>query len=467
MKLFNKDKKGSKVPLLHTVVEEIGPLDLIAVHQKWAGKENLFFWRDEADAFQMVGFGDLKFYEHHRMSQPHYVQLIEKKVAEQTDRSYFDAMVYENGTCVKKQLWDESMKEELDAEALVFPDYIGAIRIHAQMFDAFNEPTKGDLFYDWPAEIDFIPNCYVAQNKEKTYLVTNRLYKDMKKLGMFQTELKWQQYRRELMRISELELKEDTFELKETTDMSYSTLKDKITAIQALIKQEKVNQLSLARNRHYYFNHDVDVSAVLQQLLWQHETGYVFAISHKKGTFLGHSNQSLVKESENCVSIAYDGMHASLQATITTDEERARMQQEQLDWLSDVLARFTDEPSIAMEETHTRFYGDLKKDASLLHLVSALHPLPRYGGLPKIDAVGILRGLEEESRGYYAAPIGWYTGSNGDFAVAKTSGIIKADEATLYSSISVSQHTEASAAYKVMDKALSQLEEAIFNSDKF
>jgi len=66
----------------------------------------------------------------------------------------------------------------------------------------------------------------------------------------------------------------------------------------------------------------------------------------------------------------------------------------------------------------TRFSGLTEKDTDPVSIVKSFHPTPAVGGYPKENILEYLRSVEPFDRGWYAAPIGWMSKNDADFAVA-------------------------------------------------
>lgn len=83
-------------------------------------------------------------------------------------------------------------------------------------------------------------------------------------------------------------------------------------------------------------------------------------------------------------------------------------------------------------------------DASILNLVSLLHPTPAMGGVPAGAALSYLRSLEPVPRGWYAAPIGWFDAQgDGEFAVAIRSAVSQYARAWLYAGAGIVGDSDA------------------------
>lgn len=81
----------------------------------------------------------------------------------------------------------------------------------------------------------------------------------------------------------------------------------------------------------------------------------------------------------------------------------------------------------------TAIHGVLRPNQHILEIVSALHPTPAVGGVPRDAALHAIRQMERFERGWYAAPLGWVDANgNGDFVVAIRSGLFRENHATLF-----------------------------------
>lgn len=121
-----------------------------------------------------------------------------------------------------------------------------------------------------------------------------------------------------------------------------------------------------------------------------------------------------------------------------------------IDWLLDTLLPFCSyvdaepEPSLmSLANVHhlgTRVEGRLSAPAaSVLDLVTALHPTPAVGGEPQAAALAMITELEQADRGRYAGPTGWVDAAgNGRFAVSVRSAQFDSPEhVTLFAGVGV------------------------------
>ncbi len=87
----------------------------------------------------------------------------------------------------------------------------------------------------------------------------------------------------------------------------------------------------------------------------------------------------------------------------------------------------------------TRVDGRLSSPpASVIELMTALHPTPAVGGYPRAAALDLIDQLEDLDRGRYAGPVGWVDGrGNGTWAVGIRCAEIDGTRARLFAGVGV------------------------------
>jgi menaquinone-specific isochorismate synthase len=101
------------------------------------------------------------------------------------------------------------------------------------------------------------------------------------------------------------------------------------------------------------------------------------------------------------------------------------------------------EPSIVamanVQHLATRLEGRLSSPpASVLELVTALHPTPAVGGAPRDVALAMIAELERLDRGRYAGPVGWVDAAgNGTWAVGIRSAELAGSTARVFAGVGV------------------------------
>ncbi len=110
--------------------------------------------------------------------------------------------------------------------------------------------------------------------------------------------------------------------------------------------------------------------------------------------------------------------------------------QSSLDGLTGGLT-FPERPEIRklqnIQHLQTQIDGQLKRRLGVLRVAEVLHATPAVGGSPRDEALRLISKYESFSRGWYAAPIGWFDANlDGVFAVAIRSALLSGQELRLF-----------------------------------
>jgi menaquinone-specific isochorismate synthase len=85
-----------------------------------------------------------------------------------------------------------------------------------------------------------------------------------------------------------------------------------------------------------------------------------------------------------------------------------------------------------VQHLYTQYHGILKPDLTDADILPRLHPTPAVGGFPRHQALQMIHKLELFERGWYAAPVGWVSYAETEFAVAIRSGLIDRNRLLLF-----------------------------------
>jgi len=219
------------------------------------------------------------------------------------------------------------------------------------------------------------------------------------------------------------------------------------------IRAGRLDKVVLARRMMLRADGPFRPEPVLRRLLAEQPNTYVFAVESGGSCFIGATPERLIqKRGYRLATLSLAGSAARG----ATAEEDARIGERlfrdgknllehalAVDMIRSVLARFCtdvrlpDAPLLHklkdIQHLLTPIEGDARGDASLLAVVDALHPTPALGGMPKAEALAMIREMEDMDRGWYAAPIGWIDWRmDGEFAAAIRSALLRGDEAVLF-----------------------------------
>ncbi|MDP6298359.1 MAG: isochorismate synthase [Acidimicrobiales bacterium] len=228
---------------------------------------------------------------------------------------------------------------------------------------------------------------------------------------------------------------------------------EKLSAVKDLIDAGKVKKVVLARELVLTANKEIPVNTVLGKLRERNKSSMIFNVDG----FIGASPELLVSRFGNSVranplagtTTRYSDGNADKKSRqeLLDSTKDAYEHKVTIEWLLNELLPFCSfvdadpEPKIvSLPHVHhlgTEVNGQLSQPAaSILELVSALHPTPAVAGDPQKEAIEIIKNIEGIDRKRYAGPVGWVDSSgNGEFAVGIRSAEIKARQAHLYAGV--------------------------------
>ncbi len=202
----------------------------------------------------------------------------------------------------------------------------------------------------------------------------------------------------------------------------------------------------------------IDSLRLLRALRHAHPSCSAYFIRSRETVFLGSSPERLVRlEGRRVLSAAIAG--SAPRGRSPEEEARRRMElveskkeqaehaivvrhvQAALEPLCERL-EIPEAPRLRSLEgiTHleTPIRGALRKDASVIGLVAALHPTPAVGGSPRAGAVSWLAACEGLDRGWYAGPVGFVDSQGGgEFCVALRCALLTKGRAHLFAGAGV------------------------------
>jgi menaquinone-specific isochorismate synthase len=208
-----------------------------------------------------------------------------------------------------------------------------------------------------------------------------------------------------------------------------------IVAARDELRTGTARKVVLAREVIVRADTPIERRAVLQRLRASYPACVLFAF----GSFVGATPELLVSRTGDIVRAQPMAGTAPRSADPTTDARLAAAllssakdlaeHRYTIDMVHDTLLPFCSyldeeaEPSIVavanVQHLATTVEGRLSAPAaSVIELMTGLHPTPAVGGLPREGALAMIERYEELDRGHYAGPVGWVDGQgNGEWAV--------------------------------------------------
>lgn len=440
------NKKGT----FYVETIEVGQLSALAFfaagEQKYKGKR--FFWQNREKTFTLVGLGTAYVFqnndEHNRFTEveKQWNELTKNIVKEEKEPQpiLFGGFTFDP----KKKEEDEWSK---------FPDSYFTVA-------TFQLVIQQDKAY---VSIHLITDCeqnsahaFEQLRKERDQLIHAAQVKELKT------------YKKPTIKNDEERFKEDYLQ--------------SIEQVTNLIKQGDAEKVVVSRSLQLEFEQEVSSPQVLAQIMNEQHESYLFGMEKESLFFFGASPERLVKVNEgDALSACVAG---SIKRGATSEEDQVlgdfllndckNLEEHQyvVDMIKDVFEKnctsyqVPSRPKLLkirdIQHLFTPVEGKLSSNSSILKLVEHLHPTPALGGVPKNDALAIIRMVEPLSRGLYAAPIGWVDATgNGEFAVAIRSAAVVDEKAYLYAgggivedSTPTSEYEETLVKFRPMLRAL-------------
>ncbi|RHW33279.1 isochorismate synthase [Lysinibacillus yapensis] len=398
-------------------VNRLSALAFFAAGEKqFAGKR--FYWQNREKTFTLVGLGHAY------------------KIDNNSDEDRFDGIEKQ-----WKELTKNIVKEESEPQPILFGGFT---------FDPKND-KKGE-WDGFPQSFFAVATYQLVIRDDKAYVSIHLITDRENSLDEFEQLRK---ERDELIHAAQVkELK--TYEKPRMT--SYDELYKEeylqtISRVTGLIQANEAEKVVIARTLKMKFEDTLTSPQALSHAINEQPESYLFGLEREKMFFFGATPERLVKV-EN--GFAYSACVAgsikrgktaeedqALGEGLLNDEKNLEEHQYVVEMIANTFERNCLEYKVPkrpkllkvrdIQHLYTPVEGKLTSGATILQLVKHLHPTPALGGVPRKEALSIIRENETMNRGLYAAPIGWVDAEgNGEFAVAIRSALLKENQAYLY-----------------------------------
>jgi len=255
-----------------------------------------------------------------------------------------------------------------------------------------------------------------------------------------------------------------------------------VTDVINRIQGGQLEKMVLAREIQITSDVDINVPQVVKNLVATNPNAMVFSIDK----FVGASPELLISRTGDVVQA--NPLAGTAIRLADEDEDMKSMdfllesvkdQYEHkitIEWLLNELLPFCSyidadpEPRIvSLPNVHhlaTKVHGHLSTPAaSVLELVSALHPTPAVAGKPQAEAINLITQIEKDGRGKYAGPVGWVDANgNGAFAVGIRSAQISGNQANLFAGVGIVADSDPQSELDETDGKFLTMQQAIMST---
>lgn len=324
----------------------------------------------------------------------------------------------------------------------------------ALLFGGFDfDPERGESkeWQDFQSAFFYLPTYLVTVLSEETYLTINFYVDSQTDLHQKANEFfgKWEELLEE-----QIVPKAAKAVVTNKTELATTEWIQAVDETVELIKQSTTLQ-KVVLSRQLLVEHDsvVDVEDVLERLMMTQQNSYFFVLENKEKAFIGATpEQLLAAENQHYYSACVAGSAPRgktkaedqvIGEALLKDHKNTHEHHLVVEMISETLRTLTMDLNVSGNPTllknrdiqHLFVTVEGKRQATVpfLMAVKAMHPTPALGGLPRNEALAVIREKEPYHRGFYGAPIGWLNQDDeGEFAVAIRSALLMEKQSILF-----------------------------------
>lgn len=413
-------EKGNSTLSFYSETIEVDRLSALAFYAagetQFQGKR--FYWQNREKTFSLVGLGHAYILENN--DGQNRFDLIEKQW---------------------KELTKNIVKEESEPQPIMFGGFT---------FDPVN--NKEGEWDGFPQSFFAVATYQLVIRGDKAYVSIHLITEDEDSLEEFDQLRKKRDQLIHAAQVKEVKTYEKP-NMAHYEELHKEKYLQTISKVTSLINANEADKVVIARSLKLQFEDTLTSPQVLSQVFNEQPESYLFGLEHEGVFFFGATPERLARvENGQAYSSCVAGSikrgktaeeDQALGESLLNDEKNLKEHQYVVEMIADTFAqscsdyRLPKRPKLLkirdIQHLYTPVEGKLAQGATILQLVKYLHPTPALGGVPRREALSIIRDNESMNRGLYAAPLGWVDAKgNGEFAVAIRSALLRDNKAYLY-----------------------------------
>lgn len=265
-----------------------------------------------------------------------------------------------------------------------------------------------------------------------------------------------------------------------TEDQSYVA---RVSTALRRIEEGRYRKIVLSRAVDQEFDHAFNPLTTLNGLRSEFRDCYSFSFENDRGqSFIGSTPELLARvkdrriETMALAGTSPRGKSAREDAQFATEliesEKEAREHAHVVESIRRRLGSIgveieaVDQPELVVlpnvQHLRTRIRAELAPDSHLLDIVSALHPTPAVGGVPRETALPDIDELEPHRRGLYAGVLGYFNHrGEGEFCVGLRAGLIDGKHVRLFAGAGIVSGSDPEKEYTETELKISALRDAL------
>lgn len=243
------------------------------------------------------------------------------------------------------------------------------------------------------------------------------------------------------------------------------------------IEQGTLNKVVVSRMSRLVSDHPFSVRRAIQNLENTYPDCTRFVVGIAQDAFIGATPEQLVQVLDRGHVVTADALAGSASHNFAGDDAAAKLLQSEkerrefnfvLSNLEKVFSQhnlvIANTPKIEVKtlknlhHLHCRLCGHSKTPKRVLELVTKFHPTPAVCGTPTKDAATWLAQHEQQTRGWYAGPVGWFNKhGEGEFVVGIRSALLQQCTAWLFAGAGIVSGSKAAVEFTETGAKLSPM----------
>lgn len=399
---------------------------------------------------------------------------------ERTNAHYTEHFYFENAT-ENSGIYGVGSIPEIFAKIITNAsvEMTGPIEMVSGLFDETTDSSK--IWGELSQSVTYLPKIIRTEKQNQQWVTINMVVNSTEDLSV-----QWQQEIENLQLYRQLEqpLARENNQILNTEELKIEDwLQEVELSVAHLKSSETLNKIVLARQMKVLTEKSINPVDVLKRLRAEQPDTYRFVVAKNESYFIGATPERLLQATTTDFSTVCVAGSIKRGKTLKEDQqlgdELLNDQKNVIEhhyvvrWLQEEMTKLTNslDKNISVSLLKNRdiqhlflpIKGERKKEVTFLEGITALHPSPALGGLPKKEAMNWIKNHEYYPRGLYGGPLGWRNvlEDTGEVVVGIRSAYIRDKHAILYAgcgivegSIATLEREETKVKFQPMLRAL-------------
>ncbi|MBK9097885.1 MAG: isochorismate synthase [bacterium] len=351
----------------------------------------------------------------------------------------------------------------------------------------FDPAKNNSLWKDFISLRLYVPEIIFSFGSGKAFVCYNFLTKTNENLSGYLNKL--EDYLNSIFGIGtkEKRLKDSTSDLLGGSDEELNYWNNSVTSALEKLKDDQLKKIVLSRVFNFTIKHEIKWYILLQKLKERFPDCYLFFLKKNDSIFFGSSPEMFLKitdkiaEVESVAGSAPRGDKSEsdkeLEKFLRSSEKNHKEHLFVSDFISDILIQYSNDVRIIEEKQirkldniqHliTKILAVLNTKENIFELIDSLFPTPAVCGVPKDEAMKLIRALEKHDRGLYSGLVGVFDfEGNCELAVSIRSALVKGNQVTAFAGAGLLKNSDPEEEFQETNLKLNTILSLFENENK-